>query len=194
MDIIPARKAAGRATRLFSATGRTFTTTAIDQLNLTYAGIEGDHHAGLTRKSGAREPWYRRGTEVRNERQLTLLCPVELAAAAQEMGIAEIKPEWIGGNMLVEGVPFLSMLPSGTLLFFEGGVTLKVDFQNGPCKISGSRIADNYPDRDHARLALSFVPAAKRRRGLLAWVEKPGVISAGESVRVQIPEQWIYQA
>jgi hypothetical protein len=86
------------------------------------------------------------------------------------------------------------MLPASTLLFFEGGVTLKVDFQNGPCKISGGAIADHYPDRDHTQLSLSFVPAARRRRGLLAWVEIPGVIRAGEAVRAQIPEQWIYQA
>ncbi len=85
------------------------------------------------------------------------------------------------------------MLPASTLLFFEGGVTLKVDFRNGPCRFSGAAIADHFPDRDHTSLALSFVPAAKRRRGLLAWVEIPGVVKAGEAVRAQIPEQWIYQ-
>ena len=131
---------------------------------------------------------------MRNERQIILLCPAELAAAAGEMGIERIEPQWIGGNLLIEGIAHLSMLPASTLLFFEGGVTLKVDFQNGPCKISGEAIADHYPDRDHAELSLGFVPAAKRRRGLLAWVEIPGGIRAGERVRAQIPEQWIYGA
>ena len=192
MDIIPARKIVGRVGGVYSAKGDTFKTEPVDVLELTYEGIVGDHHAGLTRKSGSREPWYARGTEMRNERQLTLLCPQELSDVAAEMDIAEIRPEWIGGNLLIEGIPGLSMLPPSTLLFFEGGVTLKVDFQNGPCKIAGAAIADHYPDRDHTGLSLGFVPAARRRRGLLAWVEIPGRISAGEAVRAQIPEQWIY--
>lgn len=193
MDIIPGQKAIGSVTGLFIATGDTFTTQAVEALELSYKGIAGDNHAGLTRKSGSREPWYPRGTEMRNERQLTLLAADDLAAAAGEMQIDRILPEWIGGNLLIEGIASLSMLPAGTLLFFEGGVTLKVDFQNGPCKFSGAAIADHYPEKDHTSLALSFVPAAKRRRGLLAWVEKPGRIGAGEAVRAQIPEQWTYR-
>lgn len=192
MDIHPSRKISGTVAGLYVAGGDTFTTEPADRLDLTYAGIEGDHHSGLTRKSGSREPWYPRGTEMRNERQLTLLSPAELAEAAREMGIDRIAPEWIGGNVLIDGIRHLSMLPAATLLFFEGGVTLKVDFQNGPCRISGGAIADHYPDRDHTSLALSFVPAARRRRGLLAWVEKPGTISAGEKMVAQLPEQWIY--
>ena len=94
--------------------------------------------------------------------------------------------------MLLEGIADLSMLPAGTLLFFESGATLKVDFQNAPCKVSGAAIADRYADRDHASLALGFVAAAKRRRGLTAWVERPGRIAVGEAVRAQIPEQWNY--
>jgi hypothetical protein len=45
---------------------------------------------------------------------------------------------------------------------------------------------------DETRLALSFVSAAKHRRGVVAWVEKPGVISAGEAVTARIWEQWVY--
>src|SRR6185437_11288928 len=150
--------------------------------------------AGHTRRSGGREPWYPRGTEMRNERQLSILASDELAQAAQGMGLAEIKPEWIGANLVLEGLPHLSMLPSGTLLFFKGGVTLKVDSQNGPCRIAGRRIAERagMPDLDAG--ALLFPKVAKRLRGLVAWVEKPGRIEAGEEVSVRIPEQWLYRA
>ena len=96
--------------------------------------------------------------------------------------------------MLVEGIAGLSMLPAGTLLLFEGGATLKVDFQNAPCKVSGAAIADHYPDCDRASLALGFVTVAKCRRGLTAWVERPGKIAVCEAVRVQTPEQWVYSA
>lgn len=42
--------------------------------------------------------------------------------------------------------------------------------------------------------ALLFPKAAKRLRGLVAWVEKPGTIKAGEEMSVRVPEQWIYRA
>lgn len=193
-QITPSKKLSGTVDGLFMATGKDFVSAPVDALQLSWDGIPGDLHAGLTRKSGGREPWYPRGTEMRNERQLTILSRDELDEAAGEMGIAGIEPEWIGGNMTLSGIPMLSMLPAATLLFFEGGVTLKVDFQNGPCRFSGAAIARHVGRPDDAGLALSFVPAAKRRRGLLAWVEKPGTIAVGESVRVQIPEQWVYPA
>ena len=193
-EIVQSRKLSGVVDGLFSALGKEFVTAPVDELDLTYEGIRGDLHSGITRKSGSREPWYTRGTEMRNERQVTLLSRAELAEAAAEMGIDGIEPEWIGGNITLEGIPMLSMLPAATLLFFEGGVTLKVDFQNGPCRISGASIARHLGRGDDAGLALSFVPAAKRRRGLLAWVERPGTIRSGESVRAQLPEQWIYPA
>ncbi len=95
---------------------------------------------------------------------------------------------------MLDGVPMLSMLPSGTMLFFKGGVTLKVDSQNGPCRIAGRAVAENAGMADIEAGALLFPKAAKRLRGLVAWVEKPGRIAAGEDVSVRIPEQWIYRA
>lgn len=193
-EIVPSRKLSGVVDGLFSALGKEFVTAPVEGLELTYEGIPGDTHSGWLRKSGSREPWYARGTEMRNERQVTILSRAELSDAAAEMGIDTIEPEWIGGNITLDGIPMLSLLPAATLLFFEGGVTLKVDFQNGPCRISGASIARHIGREGDVGLALSFVPAAKRRRGLLAWVERPGTIRSGESVRVQLPEQWIYPA
>jgi hypothetical protein len=95
MDITAPQRAIGKVVGVYCAKGNSFTTQAVDSLTLTYEGITGDHHSGLTRRSGNREPWYARGTEMRNERQLTLLCPAELQAAAEAMGIAAIRPEWI---------------------------------------------------------------------------------------------------
>ncbi|MFZ2103308.1 MAG: MOSC domain-containing protein [Oricola sp.] len=191
-QIFPHKKLTGTVDGLFMATGQDFVTHAVETLDLTYDGIPGDIHAGLTRKSGSREPWYQRGTEMRNERQVTILSRPELAEAAAEMGVEKIEPEWIGGNITLDGIPMLSLLPASTLLFFEGGATLKVDFQNGPCRFSGASIARHVGRPDDTALALSFVPAAKRRRGVLAWVEKPGTIAVGARVEARVPEQWIY--
>lgn len=191
-QIVPGRRIAGRVAGLFEALQGHFITQATDALELSYEGILGDYHAGLTRKSGGREPWYPRGTEMRNERQLSLVAPDELDAIAGGLGIAEVKPEWIGANMVIDGIPLFSMLPPRTLLFFEGGVTLKVDGQNGPCKLAGKAVAEKAGAADVTAMSLEFPKVAKRLRGLVAWVEKPGTVKAGEKVKAQIPEHWCY--
>jgi len=193
VEIIPARKLAAKVAALYVAPSDHFQTRPVEALQLGFDGISGDFHAGATRRSGGREPWYPRGTEMRNERQLSIVAADELAIVAGRMGIAEIKPEWIGANLLIEGVPHLSMLPSGTLLLFKGGVTIKVDAQNGPCRLAGRSVAENADMADHETGALAFPKAAKRLRGLVAWVEKPGSITVGEEISVRVPEQWIYR-
>lgn len=194
VEIIPAKKLSARAAALYVAPSDHFQMRSVDELRLGFDGISGDFHAGPTRRSGGREPWYPRGTEMRNERQLSIVAADELAIVAERMGLAEIKPEWIGANLVIEDVPHLSMLPAGTLLFFKGGVTLKVDAQNGPCRIAGRSIAENVGMADVEAGALLFPKAAKRLRGVVAWVEKPGIVSTGEEISVRVPEQWIYQA
>lgn len=193
-EIVPARKLTAVVAGLYVASGDDFQTRSVDRLMLDFDGIAGDFHGGATRRSGGREPWYPRGTEIRNERQLSMVAPDELAAVATRMELAEVKPEWIGANLLLEGLANLSMLPSGTLLFFEGGVTLKVDAQNGPCRVAGRSIAQNAGMADIEAGSLLFPKVAKRLRGLVAWVEKPGVVSPGEAISVRVPEQWIYRA
>jgi hypothetical protein len=192
-EIVPPRKLAGKVAGTFTAPFDHFQTSPVDGLDLTFEGIEGDFHAGYTRRSGGREPWYPRGTEMRNERQLSIVAPGELARIARAMNIAEVRPEWIGANLLIADIPNLSMLPSGTLMFFRGGVTLKVDSQNGPCRIAGRAVAENAKMPDHEAGSLEFPKAARRLRGLVAWVEKPGRIEPGEEVSVRVPEQWIYR-
>ncbi|MER9641808.1 MOSC domain-containing protein [Mesorhizobium sp. M0239] len=194
VEIIPARKLAARAAALYVAPADHFQTRPVDELRLGFDGISGDFHAGPTRRSGGREPWYPRGTEMRNERQISIIAADELAIVAERMDLTEIKPEWIGANLVIEGVPNLSMLPAGTLLFFKGGVTIKVDAQNGPCRIAGRSIAQNAGLADVEAGALLFPKAAKRLRGVVAWVEKPGTVMAGEEISVRVPEQWIYKA
>lgn len=192
-EIIPGRKLPARVAGIYVAPRDHFVTRAASELRLGFEGIEGDFHAGHTRRSGGREPWYPRGTEMRNERQLSIVAQDELAIVAERMGIAEVKPEWIGANLVIEGISRFSMLPAGTMLFFKGGVTLKVDAQNGPCRIAGRSIAEHAGMADRDAASLLFPKVAKRLRGVVAWVEKPGVVEAGEEISVRVPEQWIYR-
>ncbi|PBC03164.1 MOSC domain-containing protein [Mesorhizobium sp. WSM3860] len=194
VDIVPGRKLTARAAALYLAPFDHFETRPVEELRLGFDGIEGDFHAGATRRSGGREPWYPRGTEMRNERQLSLVAADELAIVAHRMGLEEIKPEWIGANLLIEGLPHLSMLPAGSLVFFKGGVTIKIDGQNKPCRVAGQSIAEHVDAADRDATALLFPKAAKRLRGVVAWLEKPGIIRTGEEISVRVPEQWIYRA
>lgn len=195
----PPRKVKGTVTSVLMAGGKDFVSEPVDRLELTHEGIAGDFHAGLTRASGGREPWYKRGTIMRNERQISILSVEEIAEIGAAMSISDFDPGWIGANLVLKGIPNLSYLPPRTLLFFEGGVTLRVDGYNAPCRLAGSKVAEAIgaepgPDGDFTRsdTALAFKDAAEMKRGLVAWVEKDGEIKPGEEVTARIWEQWIY--
>jgi hypothetical protein len=192
MQQVASMKLPARVTGLFQTVHiDSFETTAVQSLTLGFGGIGGDRHGGFTRRSGGREPWYPRGTEMRNERQLSLLSSADLVEIARGMGVPEVRPEWIGGNLLIDGIKDFTLLPARTCLFFAGGVTIRIDGLNVPCRFSGRAVAGHYPDRQG--LDLAFVKAARNLRGLVGWVEKPGVIMEGEALEARVPEQWIYQ-
>ncbi|WP_299472128.1 molybdenum cofactor sulfurase [uncultured Roseibium sp.] len=167
-----------------------FQTTAVESLELTFEGIPGDRHAGFTRRSGGREPWYPRGTEMCNERQVSILSVEELVLVAERMGIAKLMPEWIGGNILLSAVPNLTRLPARTRLVFDGGAVIRIDGENIPCRFSGEAIGSHNPEREG--LDLLFPKVARGLRGVVGYIEKPGVIRPGETVTAHVPEQWIY--
>jgi hypothetical protein len=190
--VIAPRMISGRVESLFSALGDSFVGTAADNLTLTYAGIPGDRHAGLTRPSGVREPWYPRGTPMRNERQLSILSTEELAEVAATMGIPALEPNWIGANLVLSGIPHLSLLPPRTLIMFPSGAAVRIDGDNGPCRGSGRSVASHYPG--DPKLEFAFVKAADRKRGLVGWVECEGAVRMGDSVKIRIWEQALYPA
>jgi len=189
VEIRAGRRILGRVIGLYRTDGPSFETVPVDRLDLTLSGIPRDRHEGLTRRSGGREPWYPRRTEIRNDRQLSMLSPDELQVVAKDLAVPVLEPEWLGGNMLVEGIARLSLLPPRTLLFFGSGPVLKVEGANAPCRKSGRAIAAH---TGRADLEFGFVKVAKRRRGLVLWVERPGTIELGDPFEARIPEQWIY--
>lgn len=189
---LPARKLEGCVRSVYIAEGQDFLTRETDQLNCDSGGIIGDYHHGHTRKAGGREPWYERGTPIRNDRQLSLVSRVELEKIATAMGIERVAPEWIGANIVVDDIADFTLLPAGTLLFFESGLTLKLDGVNAPCKFSGASIAQHIKAENEAIVAMSFVKAAKYLRGQTGWVERAGQAKAGDKISVRIPEQIYY--
>lgn len=199
--IVPAKKLKASVAQVLKAAGDDFVSAPVDRLEFTYAGVKGDFHAGLTRRSGSREPWYGRGTEMRNERQVSIVSVEELAAIAAAMGLERLEAGWIGANVVLQGVPDMTWLPGRTLLMFDGGVTLRIDGANGPCRFAGGAIARHVDggrqaaaDFDWTRtdMALEFVTAARMKRGLVGWVEREGVVEPGEGVTIRVWEQWVY--
>jgi MOSC domain len=181
----------GRTVRVLVCTEKkTFVTHELAETKVTFEGIEGDRHAGLTRPADVRTPWFPKGTLIRNTRQLSLVSTEELAQVAETLGIPKVLASWLGANLEVAGIPTLTHLPPGTLLFFPEDAVLAVEGENEPCTGPGRVIEAHYPDKE--KLASRFVKAAWQRRGLVAWVERPGVIRAGDEVKVMLPKPVTY--
>ncbi|MCF4098944.1 MOSC domain-containing protein [Maritalea mediterranea] len=191
MTQIPTQKFKAELADLFLADGDDFISKSVSALELNFEGIVGDHHAGLTRKSGGREPWYKRGTEMRNERQVSLLSVEEVAIIAERLNVDHFDAGRIGANMLIKGLPNFSQVPSRTQFFFPSGAVLRIDGYNAPCKIAGAALQADYAGRDD--IELGFVKAAEDLRGLVAWVERPGTVRQGDEIKVRVWPQQLYQ-
>jgi hypothetical protein len=181
----------GRTTSVLVPTGENFQTRAVDEIPLDFEGVPGDRHAGWTRGADSRTPWHARGTPIRNVRQVSILASDEMEEIAIRMEIGAVRAEWLGGNIVIDGVPRLSRLPAGTLMFFASGASLRVEETNGPCRFAGAAVAEHFPER--SGLDLLFPKVARGLRGLVASVDHPGLVRAGDAVNIHIPEQWIWE-
>ena len=193
--IHPARTLAGRLVAVMIADGDGFATRPVESATVDFEGfvidgLRGERHRGHVRAADARVPWYPRGTPIRNSRQVSIVSVEDLAVIAAALAVAELRPEWLGANLVVEGIPSLSMLPRGSRLFLPQGAVFAVEDQNAPCIGTGRAVARQCPGRDG--LDFAFVKAARRLRGLVGWVERGGAVRAGDVLSVRVPEQWIY--
>ena len=168
---------------------QSFVTTRVQAVQVSFIGFEGDKHNGATLRSGGRTPHYPRGTEILNDRQVSIISVEELTIVAKNLDVPGVLPEWVGANLLLQGIPHLALLPPSTRLYFTGGVTLIVTGENPPCTGPGRVIMEHY---GRPGLDSHFAKAAVHNRGIVAMVEKPGIIHEGEEVRVEVPELGIY--
>jgi len=163
-------------------------TRRVDRVQVLFDGFEGERHSGMVKPSDVRfKRLYALGTPIRNTRQVSLVAAEELAAVAAEIGVDVLEPEWLGANIVVSGIPDLTLLPPSSRLLFDSGAALVVDNQNMPCAYPAKVI-----ESQHAGAGTRFVRAAKDRRGLVAWVEKEGAIAVGDGIAVHLPPRRIY--
>lgn len=170
----------GHVARVFVAREPdTLVSARVARATVMFGGFEGDKHAGWTRRADARVPWYRRGTIIRNERQVSLVSSEELAQIALALGVPEVRAEWLGANLELSGVPALTLLAPRTRLVFSSGAVLTVEGENMPCRGPGRAIQQALGIRG---IETRFPKAALHLRGIVATVERPGEIAERDAV------------
>jgi hypothetical protein len=165
------------------------TSQPLEVMPLTFAGFDGEVHAGVTRPSCSRVlKQYPRGTEIRNVRQLCVVSAEEMGEVARDMGLEAMDYAWVGASLVLEGIPDLTHLPPSSRLQGPDGVTLVVDMENLPCQEPAMTIETARPGMGKA-----FKPAAAGKRGVTAWVEREGVLRLGDVVTLHVPAQrgWV---
>lgn len=158
---------------------------AIEEAFASYAGFDGDFHAGLTRSSCVRvKSQHPEGTEIRNVRQFSIVSAEELAAIAEVIGVATLNPVLLGASIVVEGIDDFTHVPPNSRLQAANGATIVVDMQNAPCNFPAREIEKEAPG--HGK---GFRAAAKDRRGVCGWMEREGLLRVGDILRLHIPGQ-----
>ena len=160
-----------------------------EALELGFDGLNGVPYAGRTRASCGRvTTQHPRGTEIANVRQLSIVSAEDLAAIAADIGLPALDPAWLGANIVVEGIADFTHVPPSSRLQAESGTTLVIDMENQPCTQVSMTIARQHPEEGKL-----FKPAAEGRRGVTAWVERPGGLRIGDALRLHIPGQRPWQ-
>jgi hypothetical protein len=164
---------------------KTIRSGSATQIDLGFDGQAGARHAGVNRASCIRvRNLYAEDTEIRNVRQLTILSAEQLEAIAAEMKVDTLDPGLLGATLVLRGIPDFTHIPPSSRLQAPSGLTLTVDMENRPCLYPAREIEMEQPGHGAA-----FKPAAKNRRGVTAWVERPGTIAVGDTLTLFIPDQ-----
>lgn len=154
-------------------------------VDLDWGGIAGEAHGGVTRASCSRvREQHPIGTEIANVRQLSVLSQEELDAIAGEMGLDRLDPGLLGASLVLRGLPDFTHLPPSSRLQAPGGATLVIDMENRPCQLPAKEI-----EAVHPGFGRVFKRAAEGRRGVTAWVERPGALRLGDAMRLHVPDQ-----
>nr|WP_120502619.1 MOSC domain-containing protein [Roseovarius sp. EL26] len=163
----------------------TIRSVSLEEMRLSFAGADGEVHSGETRPSCVRvRSQHPEGTTIRNTRQLSVVSEEELAFIAEEVGLEEIHPEWLGASVVIRGIPEFTYVPPSSRLQSTKGTALVVDMENRPCNFPAREIEKDHPG--HGKL---FKAAANGLRGVTMWVEREGSLNVGDTLILHIPDQ-----
>lgn len=164
-------------------------------------GIKGDNHAGVrlidSRETKLLSFGLLKGMEIANHREFSAVSLEEITQISQTMGLPKpISHGYLGENLVLSGIPKLTELPCGTLLFFcKDSKTIRtavliVFGENLPCRLPGDMI-QKYAS-DIPNLSSLFPKAAMGKRGVIGSIYCSGHIHKGDTVILKIPKQRIY--
>lgn len=163
----------------------TLETVVLQDMPLAFGGYAGDVHSGLTRPSCVRvKDQHPRDTEIANVRQLSVLSAEEIAEIAADCGLEVMDPVWMGASIVISGIPDFTHLPPSSRLQARDGATLVIDMENLPCQFPAMTIEAAHPGKGKP-----FKAAAKGKRGVTAWVERPGTLRLGDVLTLHVPDQ-----
>lgn len=166
----------------------TLASVEVDEMELTFEGVDGECHSGLTRPACSRvRAQHARGSEIANVRQFSIVSVEELLNIADACGIEEFDPAWVGASIVIEGIGDFSHVPPSSRLQNDAGTTLVIDMENRPCMLPGRVIEQEEPGKGKA-----FLNAARGKRGVTAWVEREGPLKVGDVLRLHIPDQPVW--
>ncbi len=155
---------------------------AVESLVLDWGGPVGDRHHGVTMRSDSRQKWlYPPDQEIRNNRQLSLVDTTELALIAEKLGLPELAPGTVADNICTTGIADLTAITpmSRLVIGVDDPVVIVLGGENTPCAIAGRLVQARY-----GTPAGKFPNAANHHRGVTGWVERPGTIHVGMTVRI----------
>lgn len=158
-------------------------TSKLLEVDVDYGGFIGDSHSGVTRASCVRVvSQYPKGTEIRNTRQISALSAEDIESIRNTMDLDILNPEWIGANLVLQGLPDFSKLPPSSRLIAPNGTSLVVDMENAPCRFPGEIIEQHRPG-----FGSRFPKAALGKRGITMWVERTGILKTGDVLSLHVP-------
>ena len=158
-------------------------TRVVSEVDVDYGGFVGDSHSGVTRASCVRVvSQYPKGTEIRNTRQISALSAEDIESIRHTMDLDILNPEWIGANLVLQGIHDFSKLPPSSRLIAPNGTSLVVDMENAPCRFPGEIIEQHRPG-----FGSRFPKAALGKRGITMWVERTGILKNGDVLSLHVP-------
>ena len=169
----------GKVLAICSSQVHGYPTYPQEKVKVEMDGIVGDAHSGPLRES-----FRNHGTFKRNDRPISIVAQETVDEMNKMFGL-HIKPGGFNEQLLVEGLGDLSDVRIGELVMLESGVELDVVDNAQPCV----RLNAYHGEQLMAKKLVTKNAEGEQitKRGILANVLTPGVITLGESIKIFNP-------
>ena len=172
-----AKEKSGRVVAVCSSPNHGYPTYPQEYANVTPEGIEGDAHSGALRESFTKP-----GTLKPNDRPISIVAQEVINEMNSKFGL-NIQPGGFNEQVVVSGLGDLSNITIGSVVTFNGGVMLEVVDNAYPCQKLNAFHGEPLLEKELVKKLPDGSTVSKR--GILASVRKPGLLTPGEAVTIQ---------